>query len=835
MKKVVLVFLLILLGLSSFWAGQLTAPFPQTIYSTVTETVTSLSRFSTTVREFVSSIVTITRTVTKTTVEPTTEIGTPPASPSNLRVLNADFGQIVITWQDNSDNEDGFRIERSEDNKIFSAIGVTTPNIISFVDDNVEREKTYFYRVRAYRGNHLSTPSNTIVETATPYGIPLSNYFGGLGELETVVTNMRGPEGFADIFTPYWNWIKWPEGSKGARAEASIDFSDFVSGAGSQKISIKRDNESGEDTRLILSSWKIQPKDPAYKIFYPVPGDRLVFTFSYKTSEEIKNIEYTVMLNFIVSDNAGNERYLSPVHVLRTGEPTPFWRKITFTAQVPANFTGVRVYLTFTCRKSCAGTFWFDDFVMHTEPEKRLPLLGKDKINFKLAAIHGVVFQKDPLELAQKYDLLLGGLAYNTYVKGINTQITSLLYFNDPSLASSRRNSSNTPPCMIRWNNGTPVYEFLRYWPSVYDKVLDEWLLSSSSSSKYPRVNSSGYYIVREKYCEFLIDIGREDVIDTALKNIERLHIYAGYRNPALSPVLFHDNLPNFLYLWNMEGRPPSKYPDRATRETILDNMLNRMKKNILDPYPDRKIIANIGTFSNEKFEYIVKFDYDGVLIEYFTRIFNRTHTPSLLYQQFHALKNFPDSKFVVLVDVIPREYLELWNENPRLVPENVRRDFSFVLAALYLVNRPNMYITLRGDEGGYPSSYILKDFYIPLGRPLHSFETLEGDEKNGALLLRRYSNGLVLLNTASSKTFTYFISEKHRDRAGNIFTGLITIPPQTGLILYKNETETNREYDTSTNTSTIFPHTTLSWQHLAADPPRTQKPKILTEPHPYG
>ncbi|BAJ50138.1 hypothetical protein CSUB_C0277 [Candidatus Caldarchaeum subterraneum] len=431
--------------------------------------------------------------------------------------------------------------------------------------------------------------------------------------------------------------------------------------------------------------------------------------------------------------------------------------------------------------------------------------------------------------------MLLGGLAYNTYVKGINTQITSLLYFNDPSLASSRRNSSNTPPCMIRWNNGTPVYEFLRYWPSVYDKVLDEWLLSSSSSSKYPRVNSSGYYIVREKYCEFLIDIGREDVIDTALKNIERLHIYAGYRNPALSPVLFHDNLPNFLYLWNMEGRPPSKYPDRATRETILDNMLNRMKKNILDPYPDRKIIANIGTFSNEKFEYIVKFDYDGVLIEYFTRIFNRTHTPSLLYQQFHALKNFPDSKFVVLVDVIPREYLELWNENPRLVPENVRRDFSFVLAALYLVNRPNMYITLRGDEGGYPSSYILKDFYVPLGRPLHSFETLEGDEKNGALLLRRYSNGLVLLNTASSKTFTYFISEKHRDRAGNIFTGLITIPPQTGLILYKNETETNREYDTSTNTSTIFPHTTLSWQHLAADPPRTQKPKILTEPHPYG
>ncbi|MEM4495183.1 MAG: fibronectin type III domain-containing protein [Candidatus Caldarchaeum sp.] len=804
MKKAVLGFLLVLLGLSSFMAGQLTTTFTATIYSTVTETTTYLSQLSTTVKQYVSSIVTVTRHVTKTTVQQTTiTTSSPPAPPSNLRVQNADFGSIVLTWQDNSVDEEGFRIERSEDNEIFTTIGETPPNTMNFVDTSVESEKTYFYRVRAYRGEYVTSPSNTVAETATPYGIPLSNYFGGLGELETVVSNVREREGFADIFNPYWNWMKWPQGSKGAKAEASIDFNDFVSGAGSQKISIQRTNESGEDTRLILTSWKIQPKNPTYKIFYPLPGEKIVFTFSYKTSEKVINIEYAVMMYFIVRDNTGNERYLPPLYVLRTQEASPFWRKVSFTAEVPANFTAVRIYAIFTCRKSCAGTFWLDSFVLHTEPEKRLPLLGKDKINFKLAAIHGEVFGKDPLELAQKYDLLLGGLATNTYVKGLNTQVLSLLYFNDPSLASSRRNSSNTPPCMMRWNGTTPVYEFLHYWPSVYGGVSEEWLLSASSSAKYPRINSSGYFIVREKYCEFLVDIGREDVIETALKNIEMLYVYAGYRNPTLSPILFHDNLPNFVYLWNMDGAPPSKYPDRETRKIILDHMLNRLKKSILDPYPDRKIIANIGTYSNEEFQYVVRFDYDGVLIEYFTRIFNKTLSPSLLYQQFHALKNYPDNKVVVLVDTVPGQYVELWNENPMLVPENVRRHFGFVLAALYLLNRPNTYITLRGDEGGYSSSYILKDFYLPLGRPLQDLETVEGDEKNGALFLRRYSNGLVLLNTASSRSFTYFVAEKHRDRAGNVFTGLITIPPQTGLVLYRNETQSNSEYGTSTTALT--------------------------------
>ncbi|MEM4407104.1 MAG: fibronectin type III domain-containing protein [Candidatus Caldarchaeum sp.] len=789
MRKTVAVFLLFLIGLSSFMMGQFTNSFTKTVYSTVTETVTSLSRFTTTIREYISNIITTTKVVTTTVTLKTTltgpppTIGLPPAPPSNMRVQDADFGRIVLTWQDNSVDEDGFLIERSEDNKIFTSIGRTASNTVSFADTSVERERTYFYRVRAYRGSFVSNPSNTVVETATPYGIQLTNYFGGLGEVETGYSNLQEREGFADIFIPFWNWQPWPTGSRGATAEASIDFSDFISGAGSQRITIRRDNESGEDTRLILLPLETRAKNPAYAAFYPLPGDKLLFAFHYKTSEQVRNIEYAVMLDFNIRDSTGNERYLQSYTVLKASNATPFWRKVSFTVGVPANSTAVRFWVTFTCRKSCSGTFWFDNFILHTEPVKRLPLIGRNENNFKLAFLY-VLWQKDPLELAQKYDLLLGGLD-STLVKGINSKVLSLVYFNDPSLTVSRRNDSNRPPCMLRWDGRTPVYEFLRY-RDVYDRVLDEWLLSSSSSSRYPRVDGSGYYIVREIYCEFLVDIGRQDVVETALRNIEKIHLLAGFRNPSLSAILFHDNFPIFIYLWAMDGEPPSKYPDRETRKKVLENMLDRLKREVLDPYPDRRIIANIGVFTSESFQLLLQFDYDGVLIEYFTRIFSRTFHPSHLYQQFQALKNYPEEKMVVLVDVVPGQYVELWNENPRLVPEDVRRNFNFVVAALYLVNKPNTYILLRGGEWDYDSIYILKDFYIPLGRPEKGFETVEGDE-NGALLLRRYSNGLVLLNTATDRNFTYNLEGRYRDRAGNIFTGLITIPPQTGLTLYKS------------------------------------------------
>ncbi|MDW7978301.1 MAG: hypothetical protein RMH74_05810, partial [Candidatus Caldarchaeum sp.] len=218
-----------------------------------------------------------------------------------------------------------------------------------------------------------------------------------------------------------------------------------------------------------------------------------------------------------------------------------------------------------------------------------------------------------------------------------------------------------------------------------------------------------------------------------------------------------------------------------------------RMKAALLDPVPTRKITANIGVYGKLEFETLQRLEYDGVLIEYFTRIFDRTFAPSLLYQMFTALKNYPEDKIVILIDYLPREYIVQWNENPSQAPAKVRQEINFIIAAFYLVNKPNIYITLRDSGLDYHKSYIIEDFYLPLGKPLGSLEVVEGDENNGALFIRRYSNGIIILNTAeTSRAFTYRLDGLYRDRAGNTYSGQIVVPPQTGFVLIKTSPATS-------------------------------------------
>lgn len=85
--------------------------------------------------------------------------GTPeevPAAPDNLAAVVADTGIAVdLSWQDNSDNESGFILERKlsiNDEDGFSQIfGLLDPNTVLITDDDsaLEEGKAYDYRVKA--------------------------------------------------------------------------------------------------------------------------------------------------------------------------------------------------------------------------------------------------------------------------------------------------------------------------------------------------------------------------------------------------------------------------------------------------------------------------------------------------------------------------------------------------------------------------------------------------------------------------------------------------------------------------------------------------------------
>jgi alpha-tubulin suppressor-like RCC1 family protein len=72
-------------------------------------------------------------------------------APTSLSNTVVSSYQINLTWQDNSNNEDGFEIERrTNTNSGYSLFATVEVNVSSFVDDEVSPYIIYYYRVRAF-------------------------------------------------------------------------------------------------------------------------------------------------------------------------------------------------------------------------------------------------------------------------------------------------------------------------------------------------------------------------------------------------------------------------------------------------------------------------------------------------------------------------------------------------------------------------------------------------------------------------------------------------------------------------------------------------------------
>jgi len=103
-----------------------------------------------------------------------TTSGIGPAAPASLTVSVGGQTELDLSWADQSNNEDGFRIERS-DGGAFAAIGTVAANTTVYSDTTLGPATTYTYRVIAFNAIGDSAPSNTasgttLDATAAPAG-----------------------------------------------------------------------------------------------------------------------------------------------------------------------------------------------------------------------------------------------------------------------------------------------------------------------------------------------------------------------------------------------------------------------------------------------------------------------------------------------------------------------------------------------------------------------------------------------------------------------------------------------------------------------------------------
>ena len=116
--------------------------------------------------------------------------GTAPAAPDEFQGTAISCSKVDLLWADNSDNEDGFKIERKEIAGTYSEIVTVGANITSYTDTSVLAEKTYYYRVRSYNSYGYSTYSNEINIT-TPQCGALPNIPSGLSVTLTAATESK--------------------------------------------------------------------------------------------------------------------------------------------------------------------------------------------------------------------------------------------------------------------------------------------------------------------------------------------------------------------------------------------------------------------------------------------------------------------------------------------------------------------------------------------------------------------------------------------------------------------------------------------------------------------
>ena len=126
--------------------------------------------------------------------------------PTNLFATEVSGTQIDLSWTDNSFDETGFKIERSDGNNTsFVLINTVGADITTYSDNTVTPGNGYFYRVIATNASGDSGPTNEkFGSTITPPGNALD--FDGVNDVIDLGTD--GALSLSNQYT-FEAWVKW--------------------------------------------------------------------------------------------------------------------------------------------------------------------------------------------------------------------------------------------------------------------------------------------------------------------------------------------------------------------------------------------------------------------------------------------------------------------------------------------------------------------------------------------------------------------------------------------------------------------------------------------------
>jgi peptidoglycan hydrolase-like protein with peptidoglycan-binding domain len=205
-------------------------------------------------------------------------------APTNLSIINQSEDSFLISWNDNSNNEEGFEIYRSEDGVNFDLIENLPANTTSYMDENLA-EGTYYYKVIAYLSSTDSTP---LISTTESFIVVIpSNITATLS-------------GFNDIEVTWVNNSLIQDGLILSRSADGISYSDIAT------LSSTSTTYSDIDLDLGTYYYKIRATKESFETEDVGPTDALTTTINNPTGLTLDNsIGFQVTLNW--TDNSTDE------------------------------------------------------------------------------------------------------------------------------------------------------------------------------------------------------------------------------------------------------------------------------------------------------------------------------------------------------------------------------------------------------------------------------------------------------------------------------------------------------------------------------------------------
>jgi len=176
-------------------------------------------------------------------------------APSSLSATAQSTSTIQLAWNDNSDDEDGFDIQRSLDGNSWSALITVTPDSTNYTNTGLETATTYYYRVRA--SSPVQDSGWSSVANAQTFGIPPTADFSFFENfLDVDFTDLSGD---SDGNIVAWSW-NFGDGGSSSAQNPSYSYAS----AGTRGVSLTVTDDDGESDSVSKDVTVVEPPPPPF-------------------------------------------------------------------------------------------------------------------------------------------------------------------------------------------------------------------------------------------------------------------------------------------------------------------------------------------------------------------------------------------------------------------------------------------------------------------------------------------------------------------------------------------------------------------------------------------